>query len=169
MPAEVTEPERFQSQFLAAGKMENCFRDAADLLERYIVEGTFRSEKTADIAITHLVARSLTDVRWGQHLASSGYPIQMYSVIRPVSESINLIKLFVQEPAFAEEWAAGDYATFRPAAVRQMLGSEKDELYSWMSEHSHPRFAGFQLTTYNVIRDGEEKGRGGKEAGRASI
>jgi hypothetical protein len=140
----------------AAVTMEEQFRAAADLLERFIVDGAFRSEKPADFAITHLVGRSLADLRWGQYLAGEGYPIQMYSVIRPVSEALNLIELFVKEPDRAEAWAAGDYRQFQPAAVRKELGIESDPVYAWMSEHSHPRFAGLQLTTYKVKREGEE-------------
>jgi hypothetical protein len=143
-------------QARAAVTMEEQFRAAADLLERFLVDGAFRSDKPADFAITHLVGRSLADLRWGQYLACEGYPIQMYSVIRPVSEALNLIDLFVKEPERAEAWAAGEYRQFQPAAVRKELGIDSDPVYAWMAEHSHPRFAGLQLTTYKIKREGEE-------------
>jgi hypothetical protein len=137
--------------------MEEQFRAAADMLERFIVDGAFRSEKPADFAITHLVGRSLADLRWGQYLAGEGYPIQMYSVIRPVSEALNLIDLFVKEPDRTDAWVAGDYRQFQPAAVRKELGIDSDPVYAWMAEHSHPRFAGLQLTTYKIKREGQEE------------
>jgi hypothetical protein len=137
--------------------MGKQFRAAADLLERFLVDGAFRSDKPADFAITHLVGRSLADLRWGQYLAGEAYPIQMYSVIRPVSEALNLIALFVKEPERAEAWAAGDYRQFQPAAVRRELGIDSDPVYAWMAEHSHPRFAGLQLTTYKIKREGQEE------------
>lgn len=137
--------------------MEEQFRAGADLVERFIVEGAFRSDKPADFAITHLVGRSLAELRWGQYLAGEGYPIQMYSVIRPVSEALNLIDLFVKEPDRAEAWAAGDYRQFQPAAVRKELGIDSDPVYAWMAEHSHPRFAGLQLMTYKIKQEEEDE------------
>jgi hypothetical protein len=141
-------------QARAAVAMEEQFRTAADLLERFIVDGTSRSEKLADFAITHLVARSVADLRAGQLLAGEGHPIQMYAVIRPVAESLNLIDLFVNDPERAEAWAAGDYRQFQPAKVRKELGIHSDPVYAWMAEHSHPRYAGLQLTTYKMRREG---------------
>ena len=41
--------------------------------------------------------------------------------------------------------------------MRKELGIESDPVYAWMSEHSHPRFAGLQLTTYKMKREGEEE------------
>jgi hypothetical protein len=138
-------PER-----LAAGKMENCFRDASDHIERYLIEGATRLSGAAEIATTHLMCRSLADLRAGQYLACEGFPLQMYSLVRPAIESINLIELFAQNPEMATQWAEGDHLQFKPANVRKLLRLGGDPVYSWMCEHSHPRFAGFQLTTYLV-------------------
>lgn len=135
--------------------MENCFRAAQKALKEYIAR-PLHSQGPAPIAITHLVARSLTDLGWGQYLASSGYPIQMYSVIRPVREAINLIDLFAQKPERAQDWVDGKFWSLTPKKVRDELGIEDDAVYSWMAEHSHPRFAGLQLTTYKMRREGEE-------------
>jgi hypothetical protein len=135
---------------LAAGQMENCFRDASDHIERYLTDGQAGMSGAAPIAILHLICRSLADLRSAQYLASSGFTVQMYSLVRPVIESINLIDLFVQEPTTADEWMAGEHWKFRPAAVRKRLGLGDDDVYSWACAHSHPRFAGMQLTTYTV-------------------
>lgn len=135
---------------LAAGKMENCFRDASDHIERYLTDGLAGMSGTAPIAIVHLICRSLADLRSAQYLASSGFTVQMYSLVRPVIESINLVDLFVQEPTAADEWMAGEHWKFKPAAVRKKLGLGDDDVYSWACAHSHPRFAGMQLTTYTV-------------------
>ncbi len=145
---------RPSEQTLAAGEMENRFRDAHKLVKDY-VGGPHRGEGPAPIAIIHLLLRSLTDLGWGQYLASSGYPLQMYSVIRPVREALNLIELFVNEPKRAQDWVDGKFQTLTPQKVREELGIDRDPLYSWMAEHSHPRFAGLQTTTYRVKKKGE--------------
>jgi hypothetical protein len=141
-------------QTLAAGEMENRFREAADRLRDHI-SVTHHGEGSAPIAIVHLIGRSLSDLRWGQCLASSGYPIQMYSLIRPVREALNLIELFIQKPGRAQDWVDGKHWELTPKKVRDELGIDKDPIYSWMAEHSHPRFVGLQLTTYKVRREGE--------------
>lgn len=142
---------------LAAGKMENCFREASDHVERYLIDGAAELSGAAQIATMHLVCRSLADLRAGQSLACEGFPVQMYSLVRPVIESINLVELFAREPKMAETWAAGEHWEFRPAKVRERLGLGDDPVYSWACEHSHPRFAGFRLTTYLVTdKDGRE-------------
>lgn len=144
----MTMPSR---ETLAAGHMENCFRDASDHIERYLMDGGTGMSGSAPIAIIHLICRSLADLRSAQYLASSGFPVQMYSLVRPVIESINLVDLFVQEPTAADEWMAGEHWKFKPWKVREKLGlKDKDEMYSWACEHSHPRYAGMQLTTYMV-------------------
>lgn len=145
-------------QTLAAGEMENRFRLAEKLLRDYI-SGQHHSDGPAPVAIVHLVGRSMTDLGWGQYLASSGYPLQMYSVIRPVREALNLVELFAQKPERAQDWIEGKYWELTPKKVREELGIEKDPVYSWMAEHSHPRFAGLQLTTYKVRREGDAEWR----------
>ena len=69
-------------------------------------------------------------------------------MIRPVIESLNLIDLFVEESDAAERWADGKWQEFLPANVRKRLGIGDDPLYGFLSEHSHPRFAGLQLTAF---------------------
>jgi hypothetical protein len=112
---------------LAAGKMENCFRDASDLIEQYLIDGAAGMSGAAPIAIFHLICRSLADLRCAQYLASSGFTIQMYSLVRPAIESINLVDLFAAEPAAADDWIAGKHWEFRPAKVRERLGLGDDE------------------------------------------
>jgi hypothetical protein len=146
-------------RFLAAGAMENRFAAAADALAAYIEKGSPQTSGAAEFAILHLVSRSLADLRWGQYLGSSGYPIQMYSVIRPVSESLHLIDLFVQEPELAQSWADGNWREFMPARVRERLGVERDPLYEFLSEHSHPRFAGLQISAFQRVGEPDEQGR----------
>jgi hypothetical protein len=137
---------------LAVGKMENCFRDASDYVERFLTDGVGQTSGAAAMATLHLAARTLADLRSGQFLVSSGLVIQMASVVRPALESLNLIELFEQEPEAAERWAAGEWREFMPAKVRERLGEKDDPVYSWLSEVSHPRFAGFQITTYRIVR-----------------
>jgi len=143
---------------LAAGEMENRFRDASDLVERFLMEGSGRSSGSAAAASLHLAARTLADLRAGQHLIGNGFVIQMASVVRPAVESINLIELFAKDPTAADRWATGENREeFRPVKVRKRLGQEKDPVYSRLCEMSHPRFAGFQLTAYQQVAKDEEE------------
>jgi len=142
---------------LAVGEMENRFREASDLVERYMIDGATVGHGAAVFATWHLISRSLADLRAGQFLASSGFPIQMASVVRPVIESLNLIELFAQEPEAAQRWADGQWQEFMPGRVRERLGLGNDPVYSWLSEHSHPRFAGLQLTAYRIVREDAER------------
>jgi len=68
---------------LAAGKMENCFREASDHIERYLIDGGAQISGAAQIATTHLLCRSLADLRAGQYLACEGFPsrcIRLYAL-----------------------------------------------------------------------------------------
>jgi hypothetical protein len=148
---------------LAAGAMENRFRAAVDAVSAYIRGGEPQTTGAAEFAILHLVSRSLNDLGWAQYLASSGYPIQAYSVMRPVLESLRLVDLFVQEPDAAQRWAEGEWREFMPARVRERLGIERDPLYAFLSEHSHPRFAGLHVSAYRRVGD-EANDRGPQRA-----
>jgi hypothetical protein len=152
------EMQRPTPELLAAGQMENCFTAAADLIERYMLDGATNGEGPAVFATWHLLTRSLVDLRAGQFLASEGRPIQMASVIRHVFESLNLVELFAQDPPAAQRWADGvDYREFMPARVRDTLGIGADPEYSYLSEVAHPRFAGLQLTAFRIEREGAER------------
>jgi hypothetical protein len=50
----------------------------------------------------------------------------------------------------ADEWAAGEFRNLGPAAVRRQLDVETDSFYSFMSERSHPRLVGLQMTIFKV-------------------
>jgi hypothetical protein len=136
--------------------MENRFRDASDRVEQFLVEGAGRGQGAAQAATFHLLARSLADLRCGQFLVGEGFVLQMASVVRPALEALNLIDLFERDPGAATRWSEGeDYREFMPGRVREVLGLEGDEVYSWLSEASHPRFAGFQMTAYQMIPQGD--------------
>lgn len=153
----MTTPPSISEARLAAGEMENRFRDASDLIERYLTEGAGRSSGSAAAATLHLTYRTLADLRCGQYLVNSGFVIQMASVVRPAVEALNLIELFAQDPPAADRWASGDDTDeFRPAKVRRRVGEGDDPVYSWLCELSHPRFAGFQVTAYQEVSDDED-------------
>lgn len=144
---------------LAVGEMENRFRDASDRAERFLAEGLAAARGSAQAATAHLLARSLADLRCGQYLIGNGFVLQMASVVRPALESLNLVKLFAQDTEAADRWASGQHSReFMPARVRDAIGVGQDEVYSWLSEASHPRFAGFQMTAYQVIHEDHEEG-----------
>jgi hypothetical protein len=127
---------------------ENDFYEALEPLERFLMDGVTGSSSAAEFAIDHLVARSIADLKCGILLATKGYVVQTYSVIRPVVESINLVELFAQDPDRAREWSEGEHRQFSPAKVREALGQGDDEIYSFMCSMSHPRWAGTRASTY---------------------
>ena len=89
-------------------------------------------------------------------LVANGFAIQMFSTLRPIFESLNLVKLFACEPLLADGWAAGDHAAFTAAKVRKRLGLDDDPEYSFMCARSHPRFAGAQLSAFLRL-EGDQK------------
>ncbi|MGH3046584.1 MAG: hypothetical protein ACRDNC_06205 [Gaiellaceae bacterium] len=127
--------------------MESSFEAAVANLDEYLSNASPK-EDSFEWVITHLVARSLADLKCGMYLAARGYVVQMYSVMRPVRESMNLIHLFGRHQELIAEWKAGKHRKFTPKKVRDALGIEEDRIYSWMSEHSHPRFAASQVSMY---------------------
>ena len=130
-----------------------AFGVALDPIRRMLIGGLETSAK-ADVyqrfGIVHLLARSLSDLLAGGHLASHYYLSQAYNALRPVLESCDLIDLFASEPGKAEQWATTENAhrDFRPADVRALLGKHRyDPMYGHVSEAgSHPRFLGAQMS-----------------------
>jgi hypothetical protein len=112
---------------------------------------TKEGEGERTFAISHLLARSVTDLVAAAHLSSHVYLQQAYTLIRPVHEHCDLIELFVQEPEEAARWVNADKPghDYRPAQVRKRIGS--DPVDAWTYGHlsemgSHPRFAGSRLS-----------------------
>ncbi len=138
---------------LAVREMENRFRDASDLVERFLTEGASSGKGAAVTATLHLAARTLADLRCGQYLVSNGFVIQMASVVRPAMEALNLIDLFAQDPGAAQRWAEGidNNREFRASKVRDTLGLGANPVYSRLSEISHPRHTGFQMTSLRIV------------------
>ncbi len=130
--------------------MDEAFRQARDAAMRYVAGGNLQARGAVEHATLHLVARSLTDVGWAENAAIDRFPIQAYSLMRPAWEALNLCDLFAEKPEFAELWAEGEFWKLTPAAVRREMGIKEDALYSFLSERSHPRFAGLQLTIFKL-------------------
>lgn len=128
------------------------FGDALDPISRMLTEQSFNvtSDVHQRLTIIHLLARSLSDLLAGGHLASHYYMPQAHSLLRPVIDSCDLMDLFAASPEQAEKWINTERAhvDFAPAAVRTLLGRARfDPIHSYFSESgSHPRFAGAQLS-----------------------
>jgi hypothetical protein len=142
--------------------MDEAFHQAREAAVRYVGGGDLQASGAVEHATLHLVTRSLTDLGWAQNAATTRFPIQAYSLMRPAWEAINLCDLFAEKPEFADLWAAGEFWRLTPAAVRREMGVEDDALYSFLSERSHPRFAGMQLTIFKL--DGEQSPGGNPRA-----
>lgn len=87
------------------------------------------------------------------HLATRKYATQAYAHIRTAYETLDKIRLFKEQPEWAEVWAGADekkiWNELRPAAVRKKLGKVKnDPLYSFFSKlGAHGTFSGVQART----------------------
>lgn len=94
------------------------------------------------------------------HLAERAYTNQAYSHVRTVSEILDKIELFLEQPRWAELWATGDdkevWNELKPSAVRKKLGRPKyDELYSLFSELGpHGTFKGLQARSARSAKEG---------------
>jgi hypothetical protein len=130
-------------------EMERRFESAAEDIGDLLGQATVQ-QATVDWATAHLIARSLADLKCAMYLVGRGFVVQMYSVMQPVRESMNLIRLFQSHPEKLDDWIAGKHWAFTPAKVRVELGIENDPIYAWMSEHSHPRFAASQVSMYST-------------------
>jgi hypothetical protein len=147
---------------MAAGEVERQqilrrFGDVLDPIRRMLIEQEFSTATDVHqrFGIVHLLARSLSDLLAGGHLASHFYLPQAYSVLRPVIDSCDLIELFARSPEQAKRWITTDkgHIEFAPAVVRKLLGRARlDPLHSYFSESgSHPRFRGAQLSGGMVV------------------
>ena len=122
-----------------------------------LTEQNFRldSDVHQRFASVHLLARSLSDLLAGGHLASHYCLPQAHSVLRPVIDSCDLMDLFAGHPDQAAQWVTTDrpWGDFAPARVRQLLGREKlDPVHSYFSEAgSHPRFEGARISGGLVV------------------
>jgi hypothetical protein len=95
-------------------------------------------------------------------LATQGYIIQSYATIRPILESIDLIKLFQKSPEYAGLWVSGGEVArkeLKPSKVRKKLGKESvDEVYAHFCVHgTHPTFEGGSNMTAMKIGAGKPK------------
>lgn len=133
------------------------FGDALDPIRRMLTEQNFRLDTDVHLrfASVHLLARSLSDLLAGGHLASHYYLPQGHSVLRPVIDSCDLLDLFAEQPEQAKKWITTDrpWVDFAPATVRERLGRDRlDPVHSYFSEAgSHPRFQGARISGGLVI------------------
>jgi hypothetical protein len=130
----------------------------ANLLTR--VNGPSRISGALTIGICQVLARGVSDLLAGAHLASHCYSAQAYSVMRPALEACDLLDLFAKDHSQAELWWTTDepWKHFLPSKVRQKLGREKlDPIYDHFSERgTHPRFEGAKLGGFMYREAGQE-------------
>jgi|GEM_PF-1964703 len=123
--------------------------------------GSFgKKDGTVALAKFYLMGRSLNDLISGFHLATQGYIVQSYTVLRPLLESIDLIKLFSICPEYADLWTEGGESAWnklKPSEVRKKLGEEStSEVYGHFCENgTHPTFGGG--ANMSALKVGESK------------
>lgn len=124
------------------------------------VHGPSRTRGELTLAICHMLARGITDLLAGVHLARHCYLAQSYAVMRPVYEAIDLLDLFAADQEQAVVWANTDKAFrhFTPSEVRKKLGRPSfDPMHNHFTEHgSHPRFAAAKLSGAVLRKSGSE-------------
>jgi hypothetical protein len=152
---DVDNEEALRKATLAVGAAENRFHLAADALESYIAEGIQGiAHPRIDFPTQYLLARSLADLRAAMLLAASGFVVQSASVMRPVVEAINLVRLFERDSSYATAWLRGDKNP-SPPEVRKLLGEGPDAVYGHLAKLSHPRLFGAEQSTYVNAASGE--------------
>ncbi len=129
-----------------------------ELYER--LSGMGKKEGLAIYSRNLVLARSINDLLAGLHLASHGYILQSYTVLRPILESVDMAKLFSKDPSMADIWVEGGEKArneLRPSAVRRKLGKESyDEMYGHFCNYgSHPSFDG--SSGMSAMKVGEKK------------
>jgi len=129
-------PDNF-SEVVKCGREEliPCIQKISDT---YNEASQTKGSGSADYASFMLIAKSINDLMTGLHLANHGYIAQSYSVLRPILETIDLLKLFELKPEYADKWAGGGkkaWDELSPSKVRDLLGDAKfDPIYSHFCE-----------------------------------
>jgi hypothetical protein len=90
----------------------------------------------------------MSDLIASVHLILHGYLNQGYGTMRTAYEALDIVDLLATGEEEAAKWVftKKGYIEFSPGAVRQRLGRPKfDEIYSKLSEFTHPRIEAAQL------------------------
>lgn len=130
------------------------------LVDYYAGVSTGTTSGPANFAIRFLLARCINDLVTGYHLATHGYIIQFYSVMRGILESLDKVSLFSKEEKYGRLWVnEPDRARkeLSPSKVRQLLGMNSyDKIYSHFCEMgSHPTFPSSRTMVYGKKQPGK--------------
>lgn len=126
------------------------------------INGTEKKQGEEIFSRIVLLGRSINDLLAGFHLATQGYILQSYTVLRPILESMDLVKLFEQDQKYTNIWINGGKKSWKelsPSKVRTKLGKESyDLIYGHFCEYgAHPTFNGGSGMT--AMRVGESRPR----------
>lgn len=119
-----------------------------------IMEEQFKG--STPFACVSLLLSCIDELVCALQMAQHAYVNQSYSHIRTVFESLNLVYLFIKEPAYAELWCSDKKEDrkrkkeeLKPVNVRQKLGIDKDPLYAFLSAHgTHVSFEYVQAKSF---------------------
>ncbi len=129
-------------------ELESYFAGALEPLLRLLNEAKVRGSGMAHFAVRQLIARAMSDLIAAVYLITHGYLNQGYGTMRTAYEALDIADLVASNEEEAARWVFTEkgYADFSPSAVRKRLGRPKfDEVYSKLSEFTHPRIEAAQL------------------------
>jgi hypothetical protein len=140
-------------------ELELYFVGAMEPLLRLLGQAEQQGSGMAHFAVRHLIARAMSDLIASVHLILHGYLNQGYGTLRTAYEALDIVDLLATGEEEAAKWMFTEkgYAEFSPSAVRKRLGRPKfDEIYSKLSEFTHPRIEAAQLGAVEAHPPGAE-------------
>jgi hypothetical protein len=140
-------------------ELELYFTGAMEPLLRLLGQAEHQGSGMAHFAVRHLIARAMSDLIASVHLILHGYLNQGYGTMRTAYEALDIVDLLATGEEEAAKWMFTEkgYAEFSPSAVRKRLGRPKfDEIYSKLSEFTHPRIEATQLGAVGAHPPGAE-------------
>lgn len=141
-------------------ELEERFIQALDPLLKLFctVGGMGEGEQT--FAVRQNISRVMSDLVATVHLITHGYFNQAYGTMRTAYETLDLLELVAQNVEQAKLWVNTEagHVDFQPGRVRERLGKDRyDEVYSQLSELSHPRFAASKLGSFGKRQEGTDE------------
>jgi hypothetical protein len=141
-------------------ELEEHFAGALNPLVSLLGSAKRYGSGEAHFATRQLLARAISDLIASVHLLAHGYLNQGYGTMRTAYEALDLVDLLSTKDDEAALWVNTEqgHRDFAPGAVRRRLGRNSyDEIYSKLSEFTHPRFEASKLGAIGRREEGAER------------
>lgn len=141
-------------------ELEEHFAGALDPLMSLLGQAKRLGSGEAHFAVRQLLARAISDLIASFHLLTHGYLNQGYGTMRTAYEALDLVDLLSTKEGEAALWVNTEqgHRDFAPGSVRRRLGRNSyDEIYSKLSEFTHPRFEASKLGAIGRREEGAKR------------